>query len=54
MCLYLKIEPIIVRGIVQEADDWGIKLCMPSFDFKGVNLDVFRVIVSKMSRDCLC
>ena len=35
MCLYLKSHKESVRGIISEAEDWGIKFCAPSFDFKG-------------------
>ena len=35
MCLYLKENHALVSGIICEAEDWGIKVCVPSFDFKG-------------------
>lgn len=36
MCLYLKENTVLARGIVTETEDWGIKICIPSHDFKGV------------------
>lgn len=36
MCLYLKANKVNARGIISEAEDWGIRVCIPSFDFKGI------------------
>jgi len=35
MCLYLKEHRVETKAIISEAEDWGIKVCIPSFDFKG-------------------
>ena len=42
MCLYLKSNEANVRGIISEIFDWGIKVCVPSFDFKAVFYLLFR------------
>ena len=29
---------VFSRGIISEVEDWGIKVCMPKLDFKGVDM----------------
>ena len=47
MCLYLKKNEANVRGIISEVEDWGLRLCVPSFDFKGVHISLYRLLDSK-------
>ncbi len=51
MCLYLKENHALVSGIICEAEDWGIKVCVPSFDFKGVVNLLYRPLDSERFKD---
>ena len=34
--MYLKSNAVIGKGIIQEVEEWGLRICLPKFDFKGV------------------
>jgi exoribonuclease R len=54
MCLYLKEHKATARGIISEVEDWGFKVSIPSFDFKGVSGFSLRSSESRKFSICAC
>lgn len=38
MCLYLRQNTVVTKGIIMDLEEWGLKICVPKYDFKGVVL----------------
>jgi len=43
MCLYLRKNIVVAKGIIGDVEEWGIRITVPKFDFKGVYCVLFRL-----------
>jgi len=43
----LRKNEVVAKAIIMDVEEWGIKLCVPKYDFKGVNIKIFRLCASR-------
>jgi hypothetical protein len=47
--LYLRKNEVVSKAIIMDVEEWGIKLCVPKYDFKGVIIKLFRCYALRSS-----